>query len=54
MMAAFLSGLDAAWTFLISTLGQIFGLYTTIPVFIAIFVLWILDRVFHIFDLLRG
>lgn len=53
-MAEFLSGLDAAWTFLLDVMGQTFALYTTVPVFIAVFVLWILDKVFGIFDLIKG
>lgn len=53
-MAAFLSGLDAAWTFLLQVMSIVFQLYTNEPIFMSIFTLWILDRVFHIFDLIKG
>lgn len=53
-MAAFLSGLQAAWSFLLDTMTQVFNLYITMPILIAVFVLWILDRVFGIFDLIKG
>lgn len=53
-MSAFLSGLDAAWTFLLDVMGRLFGLYTTVPVFVAVLALWILDRIFGIFDLIKG
>ena len=53
-MSAFLSGLDAAWTFLLSVLSKCFDLYTGTPVFVAVFALWVLDRIFGIFDLIKG
>lgn len=53
-MSAFLAGLDAAWTFLFDVMTKLFQMYTTIPVLIAVFALWILDRVFGIFDLIKG
>ncbi len=53
-MSAFISGLDAAWAFLLSTFGDIFDLYTSVPVFVAAFVLWVLDRIFGIFKLIKG
>lgn len=53
-MSAFLSGLDSAWTFLLDVMSHLFELYTTVPVLIAVFALWVLDRVFGIFDLLKG
>lgn len=52
-MSAFLTGLDAAWTFLLDVLNQLFSMYTGIPIFIAVFALWVLDRVFGIFDLIK-
>ena len=53
-MAAFLSGLDAAWMFLLQIMSLIFQLYTTVPVFMAVFTIWLLDRIFGIFDLIKG
>lgn len=52
-MSAFLTGLDAAWTFLIDVLDRLFSMYTTVPIFVAVFALWVLDRVFGIFDLIK-
>lgn len=52
-MSAFLTGLDAAWAFLINVLNQLFSMYTTVPIFVAVFALWVLDRVFGIFDLIK-
>ena len=53
-MSAFLSGLDSAWTFLLQVMSLVFNLYTEEPVFMSVFTLWILDRVFGIFDLIKG
>lgn len=53
-MSDFLSSLDLIWSFLLDVLTQVFGLYTSYPVFMAVFTLWVLDRVFGIFDLIKG
>lgn len=53
-MSAFISALGQIWDFLISTMSQIFALYTTAPVLVAVLALWVLDRVFGIFDLIKG
>ena len=53
-MASFLVGLEAAWTFLMDVLGQVFDLDVGVPVFVAVFALWVLDRIFGIFRLMRG
>lgn len=53
-MGEFVSTLQQVWDFLIDVLNQVFSLFTSSPIFIAVFVLWILDRVFHIFDLIKG
>lgn len=53
-MSGFLSNLGLIWDFLISTLTQLFALYTSYPVFMAVFTLWVLDRVFGIFNLVKG
>lgn len=54
MMSQWLSGLTACWDFLLSVLSNVFVLYTGIPIFISVFVLWLLDRIFGIFDLIKG
>lgn len=53
-MASFMSALSQIWDFLIDIFTKVFTSYTTIPVFIAVFALWVLDRIFHIFDYLKG
>lgn len=53
-MSAFLSSLGLIWDFLLSTMSQTFALYTTAPVLVAVLALWVLDRVFGIFDLIKG
>lgn len=53
-MSAFLAGLDAAWMFLFDVLTKLMETYTTVPVFIAVFALWVLDRIFGIFDFIKG
>ena len=53
-MDVFISSLGLLWDFLLSTMGQIFNLYMVSPVLIGAFALWVLDRVFHIFDLIKG
>lgn len=40
-------------TFLFQLLGEVFDLYTTCQILTGTFVLWILDRVFGIFDILK-
>lgn len=53
-MQQFLDGLSAAWTFLFNCMTMIFGLHTAVPVFAAILALWVLDRIFGIFKLIKG
>lgn len=53
-MSAFISSLGLIWDFLLSTLTKTFELYTTAPVLVAVLALWVLDRVFGIFDLIKG
>lgn len=53
-MNAFLIGLESSWTFLLQIMSLVFSLYTEEPVFMAVFTLWLLDRIFHIFDLIKG
>lgn len=54
MQARFLSLLFQIWEFLLDIFSKVFVLYTTQPVLMAAFTLWILDRVFGIFDLIKG
>lgn len=53
-MDIFLSGMDAAWQFLLQVGTAVFSMYITYPILMAAFTLWILDRVFGIFDLIKG
>lgn len=52
-MNQYLADLGAIWSYLLNLLGQIFNLYTTSAIFISVFTLWVLDRIFGIFDILR-
>lgn len=40
-------------TFMFSQIRSIWVLYTTSSVLAGFFVLWVLDRLFHIFDVLK-
>lgn len=53
-MASYLSDLNSIWDFLLLILQSCFQVFTTHPIFMSIFALWVLDRVFGIFDLIRG
>lgn len=53
-MTVFIDNLTLIWNFLLSVLSQVFTLYTSVPVFVAVFALWVLDRIFHIFDFIKG
>ena len=52
-MSAFLSDLSQLATFLFGLLSSIFSLYTTAYVLIAIMGLWVLRRVFRLFEMIR-
>lgn len=53
-MAVFIDNLTLIWNFLLNVMTQVFNLYTSAPLFIAVFALWVLDRIFHIFDFIKG
>lgn len=53
-MTVFINNLTLVWNFLLDVLSKVFYLYTSQPVLIAVFALWVLDRIFHIFDFIRG
>lgn len=53
-MNVYLVQLQSIWNFLIEVLTQVFDLFVGNPIFISVFALWILDRVFGIFDLIKG
>lgn len=54
-MTVFISDITLIWNFLFQKLlTPIFNLYTSQPVLIAVFALWVLDRIFHIFDFIKG
>ena len=46
-MTAFINNLNLIWSFLLDTMTKLFNLYTSSPVLIAVFALWVLDRIFH-------
>lgn len=45
--------LGAIWDFIWQQLGSIWILYTTSSVLSGFFALYVLDRIFHIFDILK-
>ena len=49
-MIAFL-GEISTWIF--SQMSSVFNVYTTCSVISAFFCLWLIDRMFHIFDILK-
>ena len=49
-----LQALPAIFQFFLSWLSQIFDAYVTCSVLAGFFTLWILDRVFGIFDVLKS
>lgn len=53
-MDAFLSVLTSGWDFIFQVLTLVYQLYSREPVFMAVLSLWVLNRVFGIFDLLKG
>lgn len=53
-MAAYLDALTQVWNFLLTVLSAVWGLYTSQPVLMSFFTLWLLDRIFGIFDLIKG
>lgn len=54
VMTVFINNLNLIWSFLLDTMTKLFNLYTSSPVLIAVFALWVLDRIFHIFDFIKG
>lgn len=48
-----LAGLSELLSFFLSWLKSIFNLYVACDVISAFFALWVLDRVFHIFDVIK-
>ena len=53
-MSAYLSDLDLVFNFLLTVLTAMYNLYTTYPIFMSVIALWALDRIFGIFDLIKG
>lgn len=49
-----LEALPAIFQFFLSWISQIFDVYVTSSVLAGFFTLWILDRVFGIFDVLKS
>lgn len=52
-MDAFLSDLSALWNLVISTLTEVFNLYTTCYILIAVLGLWVVRRIFRLFEMIR-
>lgn len=48
-----LAGVGQILSFFMSWLRNIFSLYVACDVIAAFFALWVLDRVFHVFDAIR-
>lgn len=48
-----LQALPAIFSFFLDFLSRIFNVYVTSSVLCGFFVLWLLDRVFGIFDILK-
>ena len=53
MNGAFLEGLREVIVALFEQISIVWGAYTTLSVVSAFFALWVLDKVFHIFDILK-
>lgn len=53
-MSAFLSNLDLIFNFLVTCFSYIYGVYQSSPILMSVLALWVLDRVFGIFDLIKG
>lgn len=48
-----MSGVSAILSFFLSWIRSIFDLYVFCDVISAFFALWVLDRVFHVFDVIK-
>lgn len=48
-----LAGVSEMLSFFFSWIRSIFNLYVACDVISAFFALWVLDRVFHVFDVIR-
>lgn len=46
--------LSQIWRFMLDIFSNVWQLYTTVPVLMAVLGLWLLDRIFHIFDFIKG
>lgn len=53
-MSAFLSDLDLIFNFLVTCFSYIYGLFQSSPLLMSVLALWVLDRIFGIFDLIKG
>ena len=53
-MSALFAGLDIIWSFILGSLSSIFGLMITVPLLALVLGLWILNRIFGIFKLIKG
>ncbi len=52
-MEAFLSDLSSIWNLVLSCLSNIFTLYTTSYILIAVLGLWVVRRIFRLFEMIR-
>lgn len=46
--------LTLIWNFLLSCMTTIFNTYMAVPVLLSVFALWVLDRIFGIFHIIKG
>lgn len=53
MMASFLADMTSLLNFCFSCFRSIFGLYTTAYILIAVFALWVVRKIFRLFEYLR-
>lgn len=53
-MAGFITTLDLIWNFIFSVLDRLVAVVLASPILTAAIALWILDKVFGIFDLIKG
>lgn len=48
-----IDGVRAVVTWFFSQVSAIWVAYTVLPIVSAFFAIWVLDRIFHIFDILK-
>lgn len=51
---SYLDSLALIWNFLLFVIRALWGVYAAQPVLMSVLTLWVLDRLFGIFDLIKG